>query len=131
MSVLVSYVPTEEGYAALTAAIDEAELRKVPLTVLNVVIGYDFSDVTAADEKDLDAVRTRLALTSLSFTVVQSTEGDSVASEILRHAAEVDASLIVVSLHRRSLVGKALLGSNAQRIIVGADCAVLAVRPAV
>jgi nucleotide-binding universal stress UspA family protein len=33
-----------------------------------------------------------------------------------------------VGIHRRSPVGKALLGSNAQRILVNASCPVLAVR---
>ncbi len=130
MTVLVRYVPSEEGYAALTAGIEEATLRAIPITVLNVVIGGDFSDVTAAGEQDLDAVTNRLRESGLSFTVTQSLDADSVASEVLRVAEEAAATVIVVSLHRRSLVGKALLGSNAQRIIVGAGCAVLAVRPA-
>ena len=44
------------------------------------------------------------------------------------HGDPADAELVVVGLQRRSPVGKALLGSNAQRIILGASCAVLAVR---
>jgi nucleotide-binding universal stress UspA family protein len=36
----------------------------------------------------------------------------------------------VVGLHRRSPLGKALMGSTAQKIMLGAACPVLSVRPA-
>jgi nucleotide-binding universal stress UspA family protein len=47
---------------------------------------------------------------------------------VLGVAEEVGAELLVVGLHRRSPVGKALLGSNAQQILLNARCPVLAVR---
>jgi nucleotide-binding universal stress UspA family protein len=43
-----------------------------------------------------------------------------------RRATGVD--LIVIGMRRRSRVGKLLLGSTAQDVLLGADCAVLAVR---
>jgi nucleotide-binding universal stress UspA family protein len=55
--------------------------------------------------------------------------GTGTASDaVLGVAQEVDAELLVVGIHRRSPVGKALLGSNAQRILLNAMCPVLAVR---
>jgi nucleotide-binding universal stress UspA family protein len=55
--------------------------------------------------------------------------GSGTASDaVLGVAAEVGAELIVVGIHRRSPVGKALLGSNAQQVLVNATCPVLAVR---
>jgi nucleotide-binding universal stress UspA family protein len=44
------------------------------------------------------------------------------------HAAEVDADLIVIGLTKRSRVGKALLGSDAQTALMTAPCPVLASR---
>ena len=55
--------------------------------------------------------------------------GDGTASDaVLGVAEEVGAELLVVGIRRRSPVGKALLGSNAQRIILNAACPVLTVR---
>ena len=53
-----------------------------------------------------------------------------VADQVLAVADEVDAALIVVGLRRRTPVGKLIMGSVAQRILLGAHCPVLAVKPA-
>jgi len=53
---------------------------------------------------------------------------ETAADAVLGVAREVGAELLVVGMHRRSPVGKALLGSNAQRILLNATCPVLAVR---
>jgi nucleotide-binding universal stress UspA family protein len=47
------------------------------------------------------------------------------AAEIARIAADRSADLIVIGLAKRSRVGKALLGSDAQRVLLSARCPVL------
>jgi nucleotide-binding universal stress UspA family protein len=47
---------------------------------------------------------------------------------VLSAAARLDADLIVIGLRARSRVGKALLGSTAQDILLGADVPVLTVK---
>ena len=54
--------------------------------------------------------------------------GSDVSDVILEIAEEIGAELVVVGLHRRSPVRKALLGSTAQRVLLEATCPVLAVR---
>ena len=54
--------------------------------------------------------------------------GGTASDAVLGVAEEVGAELLVVGIRRRSPVGKALLGSNAQRIILNATCPVLTVR---
>ena len=50
------------------------------------------------------------------------------SDELIRAAQETDAELIVVGLRHRTAVGKLLLGSYAQRVLLEADCPVLAVK---
>jgi nucleotide-binding universal stress UspA family protein len=52
------------------------------------------------------------------------------AEDLINVAEEVNADLIVIGLRRRSPVGKLILGSNAQRILLDAPCPVLAVKAA-
>ena len=50
------------------------------------------------------------------------------AEDLISIAERVAAELIVIGLRRRSPVGKLILGSNAQRILLDAHCPVLAVK---
>jgi nucleotide-binding universal stress UspA family protein len=129
MSVLVGYVPTPEGAAALHQAREQASLRSTSIIVVNVALGSNYADVTFADEKDLDAVRTRLNDAGVECTIKQIVGASDVAGEILALAESENVELIVVGLRRSSPVRIALLGSNAQRIILTAPCPVLSVRP--
>ena len=54
--------------------------------------------------------------------------GDSPSEDLIQCARDEGADLIVIGLRRRSLVGKLLLGSNAQEILLDAECPVLAVK---
>jgi nucleotide-binding universal stress UspA family protein len=129
MTVVVGYVPTETGYLAVTEAIKEAVLRGGEIVVVNVVQAAGFAQATAADQPDLDALAARLSEAGVGFEIRQRIrDTESVAEEILSVAEEKNAELIVVGLHRRSPVGKALLGSNAQRVLLSSTCPVLAVR---
>lgn len=46
-------------------------------------------------------------------------------ADLVRYAEEVGADLIITGLAQRSRVGKALIGSDAQRILLSATCPVL------
>jgi len=60
--------------------------------------------------------------------VRQPETGLEASENLLAIAEEVDAELIVIGLRRRTPVGKLILGSNAQRILLDAQCPVLAVK---
>lgn len=62
-------------------------------------------------------------------TVWRRRPGD-VADEILAIAKDVAADAIVIGIRHRSPVGKLIMGSVAQRVIIDASCPVIAVKPA-
>ena len=52
----------------------------------------------------------------------------STVEEIEELVDTLPASLVVIGLRRRSPVGKLLMGSTAQEILLGVNCPVLAVK---
>ena len=128
MTIVVGYVPTPEGEAALTAAISEAALRQEPLHVVNTSRGESLVDVRFASEDALAAVRARLDESGVVYEIDQQVGGHDASEELVDIADRVRASLIVIGLRRRSPTGKLLTGSQAQRILLDARCPVLAVK---
>jgi nucleotide-binding universal stress UspA family protein len=129
-TVVVGYVPKPEGEAALNKAIDEAKLRGTKLVVVNSHRGGNEFDAEAAlrSEKELDAVRARLDEAGVTYDLRQLVRGFEPAEDLISIAEANSAELIVIGLRRRSPVGKLILGSNAQRILLDAHCPVLAVK---
>ena len=128
MAVVVGYVPTETGFLAVTEDVREARTFQVPVVIVNVVGLSGFTTPTAAEDQDLDSLTARLTSDGVEHSVQQIESGESVADLLLSVAEQAQARLIVVGLRRRSPVGKALLGSTAQSVILGANCPVLTVR---
>lgn len=129
MSVVVGYVPTAEGDAALDAAVAEARARDVRLVVILSERGHRFGADATELQAYADEVSRRLDATGLQYDVRLTTKGHDVAEDIINAASTDNGVLIVIGLRRRSPVGKLLLGSNAQRILLDGPCPVLAVKP--
>jgi nucleotide-binding universal stress UspA family protein len=129
MTVLVGYVPTPEGDAAFAAALEEAGRRSEPLVLLNSPRGGAAVSTDVAADDALAELTTRAHADGVELEVRQSPHSGETADEVLRVAQEVDASVIVIGLRKRSAVGKLLMGSSAQRILLDADRPVLAVKP--
>ncbi len=130
MAVVVGYVATKEGRAALRRAAEECELRHTKLIVINSQRGgKDFdADESAKFEAELEAIQNKLSDLGLEHEVRQLVRGNEPAEDLIQVAEEEDASFIVIGLRRRTPVGKLILGSNAQRILLDATCPVLAVK---
>jgi nucleotide-binding universal stress UspA family protein len=128
-AIVVGYIPKAEGRAALRRAAQEARLRGARLIVVNSARGPDFdAEDTVRSEAELDAVRKELADAGIEAEVRQLVRGQDVADDLIAVAEEVAADFIVIGLRRRTPVGKLILGSNAQRILLDALCPVLAVK---
>jgi nucleotide-binding universal stress UspA family protein len=122
-TIVVGFVPKPEGRAAVSRAIAEATLRGSKLVVINSHRGGREFDADKAREVEqaLEEVRAELDESGVEHDIRQLVRGREVAEE-------TGAELVVIGLRRRTPVGKLLLGSNAQRILLDAPCAVLAVK---
>ena len=129
MTVLVGYVPTPEGEAAYASALDEAQRRGEPLVLLNSPRSGAPISADVAPEDTVREMAARAQASGVELQVRQAPHFGEIADEVLRVARETDASVIVIGLRRRSPVGKLLMGSSAQRILLDADRPVLAVKP--
>ena len=128
MTVVVGYVPTPEGEAALTAALAEARRRDEPLHVVNTARGDSLVDSRFLSEGGLAELRGRLDASGVVYEIDQKVRGNDAAEEIVEAADRVNASLVVIGLRRRTPTGKLITGSQAQRVLLDANCPVLAVK---
>lgn len=129
-TVVVGYVAKAEGEAALERGIEEAQLRGAKVVVVNSHRGGQDFDGPAARraEEELDDVKAKLEAAGVDYDVRQLVRGFEPAEDLISIAESSSAELIVIGLRRRSPVGKLILGSNAQRILLDAKCPVLAVK---
>ena len=130
MTVVVGYIPNQHGEAALTAGFAEARLRGSDLLVVNATRGDSLIDKKYLGESGVADLEQRLSAESDVATSVRQAMGSDVADEIVRIAAEVDAELLVIGLRPRTPVGKMIMGSVAQKVLIDAPCPVLAVKAA-
>ena len=115
--IVVGYSSKPEGRAALKRGLAEAGLRHAELVVVHTSL-----DVEVAD------LRAELVESGVPFEVKEAADALDPAEELLSTAESRDAEFIIIGLRRRSPVGKLLLGSNAQRVLLDAACPVLAVK---
>lgn len=128
MSIVVAYSPDDYGRAALDHGVAEATLRGTRLVVVNATRGDSLVDSHYAHEDEMQQVEERLRSAGLELAVRRDVVPD-IADAVLDVAREEAAILVIVGVRHRTPVGKMLLGSVAQRVILDAACPVLAVKP--
>jgi len=136
MPVAVAHLPSSTGHVALREAAQQAVQRRTSLTVIHVVDAVDL-DVDAAHQAGLsDEIGTVLAEAGISDLkwelrlAAAADQTDDTADTVLALAHKASADLLVIGARRRSPVGKAILGSVTQKIILDADFPVLVVKAA-
>ena len=127
-TVVVGYVPKPEGRAALRRALVEATARSARLLVVNASRGDAYVDPGYAHPPEVEAVREQLAGSGLETEFRQLVRGREPAEEVVAAAEEAGAELVVIGLRRRTSLGKFLLGSTAQRVLLDTPCPVSCVK---
>lgn len=129
MTVLIGYVPTPEGEAAFAEGVAEAQRAGDDLVILN----SPREGVAVDADQISDPVAGRLLAAANAAGVTarmdQETHDGDILDTFEDAVSRTGARLIVIGLRRRSPVGKFLMGSQAQRILLGASVPVLAVKP--
>lgn len=128
MTVVVGYSATPEGRAALVKAADEALLRGAGLVVLDSTRHRDGVTDDTAFKADYAEVSERLEGAGVTVETRRLEDGREPADALIGLVEDNGAELLVIGLRRRSPVGKLILGSNAQRVLLDAPCPVLAVK---
>ena len=128
MTILLAYIHTPEGDAALSFAVDEARSRATKIIVVNVTRPVAEVDAPVSAERGLDAVAALFESAGVAAEIRQLPASNDRAGDILDVISEVKPELVVIGMRRRSPVGELLVGSTSQRIIRGADCPVLVVK---
>ncbi|MEO9322158.1 universal stress protein [Nocardioides sp. C4-1] len=128
MSIVVGYSADDYGRAALAHGVEAAREKNERLLVVNASTGQSLVDKRFAHDDEIAALTASLADSGLEVEVRHDVVPD-VADALVSIAAEEKARLVVVGIRRRTPVGKLIMGSVAQRVILEAPCPVLAVKP--
>ena len=128
MTILVAYVPRPEGQAALDKGIEVATRRKERLVVVNASPGGSKEDPSLADVQDYERVQQILNDCGIDTELKQFVRGKNAVEEIEGLVESLGASLLIIGLRKRSPVGKLIMGSVAQELLLSVSCPVLAVK---
>jgi hypothetical protein len=125
MTVFVAYAHTPEGHAALERGARIAGRERIPLVV------FDLDATSDAPDRSIPA--TTLVPDGEGLDVrwlARDTRSTDATGELIDLVHSTQPDVVVVGVRPRSPVGKFLLGSNAQRIIIDSPVPVLAVKAA-
>lgn len=129
MTIAVAHQVSATSRLALVEAVKEANYRGTDLAVLHVVDSIDADNKEAYRLGVADEIEKVVgAGPPVSWQLHLETAGGDLGDALLRLVDAVGADLLVIGARRRSPVGKALLGSVAQTVILEANLPVLVVK---
>lgn len=137
MKIVVGYHDTAEGRAAFERAAEIAEERGAEVHLVRVIEqpkndeeGRDYETRRTREEGRILELARGLGHGNVTFHAHVPVAVSRPGPAILAVANQEHADLIVIGMRRRSRVGKLVLGSTAQEILLDSECEVLAVKAA-
>lgn len=130
MDIVVGYVNSPEGEAAVDHAVAEAHLREAKVVVVHSMLGGDHeeTDEYRRSAEAMEAVHERLHEEGVEHCTHEYVRGQRPVDDLMGAVDEHDAGLIVIGIRTRTATGKLLLGSNALEILHDASVPVLCVK---
>ena len=128
MTVLLAYIRTPEGDAALDVAVHEARWRASNAVVVNVTRAISEIDSPLSAEQSLDAVAALFESAGVEVEVRQLPASSDRAGDILAVISDVQPDLVVIGMRTHRPGGALISGSTAQQILRRAECPVLVVK---
>ena len=130
MKILVGYEKSAIAEEALDLAKKHAkafDAKVYLLTSLTRSHELQLEDIQKS-ERELEHLRTQFTAEGIACETHAIVSAMSPGEELVQFATENEIDEIVIGVRRRSKVGKLLFGSNAQYVILQAECPVLAVK---
>ena len=130
MKILVGYDGSKVADHALSVALKHAKVFKADVIILTSLEQSSMSQIVDIDntESKLEQLKRQFTAEGISCETLANVCYQSPGEDIVRFAEENDIDQIIIGVKKRSRVGKLLLGSNANYIIIEATCPVLAVK---
>lgn len=127
MKILLAYVPSATSEAALDFTLTEAREHGASIVVLASERGLNPDKATAVGDRR--PLVERLAESGIEHELRVVPERDDPADDILAAAESGEIDMVVLGIRKRTPIGKMLLGSTSQRVIMEAPCPVICVKP--
>jgi nucleotide-binding universal stress UspA family protein len=130
MKIMVCYDGSKPSIEALKEAKGQAEIHKAQTLIVWSMVTQDRfheKEITAAKD-NLEQIQDEFEKEGLSCSTHLSIRGMEPAEDMLLFAQENNIDQIVIGIRKRSKVGKLLMGSVAQLVILNASCPVLCVK---
>ena len=130
MKILIGYDGSNSAKDALILAKDHAKAFNADVVVITSMVEVNYAqyeDVQQA-ELGLEYAKTLLEEDNIHCETHLLIRGNSPGEELVQLAEDNQFNEIIVGVRRRSKVGKLLMGSTAQYVILNAPCPVVTIK---
>jgi nucleotide-binding universal stress UspA family protein len=130
VTIAVAQNDSAEGRAALLHAAGEADFQHTGLAVLHVLTEGQSASAAALAPlgREIGAALAEAGYGSLEWSLHTAGDHEGRAAALVALTQQVQADLLVVGSRRRTPIGKFLLGTTIQRVVLDSPVPVLVVK---
>jgi nucleotide-binding universal stress UspA family protein len=131
MKIVVGYDGSNVAKDALKLAQKHSKLLGAKIMAVKSVTRYhplDYSLIQEAEEKLEREIRSQLNGDITNYETRLLVSSNSTGQNLIEFAELIKSNEIIIGVRKRSKVGKLLLGSTAQYVILNAPCPVVTIK---